>query len=159
MFHQKWYLRSFTLIEVLVVIGIIATLSAVALVAVNPARQFKLARDTQRSANLTSLLNALHQNLSEHRGLLVCDGANVTIPSQPTFVASASSTPSGSAMDLADCLMPDYLPVLPFDPSHYGAYYHAIHDYNTGYQIFTDNTGRLTASATGELSATIFETR
>ena len=159
MSHHFRPLQGFTLIEVLVVIGIIATLSAVALVAVNPSRQFKLARDTQRRANLSSILNALHQNISEHQGLLMCAGVVVSLPSQPIFIASASSTPPGSAMDLADCLMPDYLPLLPFDPSHYAAYYRDLHDYNTGYQIFTGNNGRLTASATGELSASIIDTR
>ena len=39
----------FTLIEILVVIGIIAILATIVLIAINPARQFAQARNTQRT--------------------------------------------------------------------------------------------------------------
>ena len=57
--HNKNYSRyskGFTLLEVLMVISILAILAAVVLVAINPARQFKIARDSQRNANTNALL-------------------------------------------------------------------------------------------------------
>ena len=142
--HKK---KGFTLIEVLVVIGIIAILAAVVLVAVNPARQFKLARDSQRTANVEALLNAIHQNMSEHRGTFTCAGAVHALPTVPSIVEASTSTPPASA-DIASCLVPNYLASLPFDPSAPGAHYNNTADYDTEYQIFQNADGRVTASAT-----------
>jgi len=148
----------FTLIEVLVVIGIIAILATIVLVAVNPARQFKLARDSQRTSNVNTLLNAIHQNIAEHKGVLVCGGVVKEIPTTPRIVKSASIAPDNEG-DIANCLVPDYVSSLPFDPSIIGSRFIDSTDYNTGYEIFRDSNNRITASSTGELTATISVTR
>jgi type IV pilus assembly protein PilA len=150
--------KGFTLIEVLVVIGIIAVLAAVVLVAVNPTRQFKLARDSQRTSNVNTLLNAIHQNISEHKGSFVCGGAARALPSSPTIVKYGGGFPA-YAGDIASCLVPDYVSSLPFDPSKSGAGYVSYTDYDTGYEIAQDPNGRITASSTGELTPTISVTR
>lgn len=147
----------FTLIEILVVIGIIAILAAVVLVAVNPSRQFKLARDSQRTSNVNALLNAIHQNISEHKGTFICEGSTRDIPTVSTLIQS-SNTP-GDPGDIAACIVPDYLSALPFDPSIAGAHFSSTTDYATGYEFFRDGNGRITASSTGELTPTISVTR
>jgi prepilin-type N-terminal cleavage/methylation domain-containing protein len=150
--------HGFTLIEVLVVIGIIAVLAAVVLVAVNPARQFKLARDSQRIANVNAILNAIHENISEHKGIFTCGGTVRQIPTSATVVKYGSGYPS-YAGDIAACLVPDYLASLPYDPSLPGAHYVNVTDYDTGYEIIQDTNGRVTASSTGELTPSISVTR
>ncbi len=148
--------KGFTLIEVLVVIGLIAVLSAIVLVAVNPSRQFKLARDSQRVSNMNSIVNAIHQNMAEHRGIFMCNGLAKSIPDAATLI---TSSPTGGPGDIAPCLVPDYISSLPFDPSISGANFANNTNYNTGYEFFRDINGRITASSTGELTATISSTR
>jgi prepilin-type N-terminal cleavage/methylation domain-containing protein len=148
--------RGFTLIEILVVIGIIAVLAAVVLVAINPSRQFKLARDSQRVSNVNALLNSISQNIAEHRGVFVCGTSPLALPIIPTIVRSATST---GGIDLASCVVPTYLSVLPYDPNAIGAYYTSVTDYNTQYVIYQDAQGRVTASSTGEITPSISLTR
>lgn len=143
-------IKAFTLIEVLVVIGIIAVLAAVVLVAVNPTRQFKLARDSQRISNMNAILNSVQQNMSEHRGVFTCNGVVKSIPSSFTQIKSG-----GGEGDIAPCIVPDYLSVLPFDPVLPAKNFESVTNYDTGYEITRDVNGRITASSTGELVPTI----
>jgi prepilin-type N-terminal cleavage/methylation domain-containing protein len=136
----------FTLLEVLMVIGILAILAGVVLVAVNPARQFKIARDSQRNANVTAILNAVGQNLTDHAGNFVCEGQVATIPSIKTKMAS------DTGFDIAPCVVPDYISLLPFDPSKEGAFYTNETNYDAGYFIVQDSNGRITISADGEIA-------
>jgi prepilin-type N-terminal cleavage/methylation domain-containing protein len=151
------YRRGFTLIEVLIVMGIIAILAAVVIIAINPGRQFAQARNSQRTSNVNAILNAVGQNIADNKGLFNC--ASSSIPTSPTIMKSASG------YDIAACIVPTYMAAMPFDPSATGAHYTDNTDYNSGYQISQDAaTKRITISApealnASELSQTISVTR
>ena len=138
----------FTLLEVLMVIGILAILAAVVLVAINPARQFKIARDSQRNANISTILNAIGQNLTDHGGVFTCEGVIKIIPTSKALIAN-------SGFDIASCLVPDYISVLPFDPSKEDSQYTNESNYNSGYYIQSDEEGRITISANGEVTNSV----
>jgi prepilin-type N-terminal cleavage/methylation domain-containing protein len=146
---KKNYKGGFTLIEILVVIGIIAVLSAIVLVAINPSRQFKLARDSQRMSNVTAILSAVGQNISEHKGVFDC----------PTPLPNSSTVISNSSLDIASCLVPTYISSLPFDPNQPGSRYSNLSDYDTKYRIEQDLEGRVKVSALGEITTDISVTR
>ena len=138
-------------------IGIIAILATIVLVAVNPARQFKLARDSQRTSNVNTLLNAVHQNMAEHKGVFVCSGVTKALPNSPTRLKGNGN--HSEIGDIAYCLVPDYVSALPFDPSISGSHFASVDDYDLGYEIVQDSNGRVTASSTGELVPSISATR
>jgi type II secretion system protein G len=58
--------KGFTLIEMIVVIGILGVLSALLFTIVNPIGQFRKANDTRRKSDLAQLQRALEQYYQDH---------------------------------------------------------------------------------------------
>jgi hypothetical protein len=76
-------------------------------------------------------------------------------------IPTTSTTISNAGYNVASCLIPTYISVLPYDPSAAGAHYTSDTDYNTGYVIMKDAvTGRITVVApSAELGESISVTR
>src|SRR5438552_2229643 len=97
--------KGFTLIELLVVIGILAVLLAITLIAINPARQFSQSNNTQRSSNVTAILNAIGQYAADNKG---------SLPAGITTTAQNIKKTGGA--DICAALVTQYLAQLPADP-------------------------------------------
>lgn len=150
--------KGFTLVEVLIVLTIITMLAAVVIIAINPARQFAQARNTQRWAAVNSILNAVHHNMVDNDGNFDFSGCGATLI--PTTTAQTIAATGTDTVDLCGCLVPTYIAELPYDPST--GSYTSCSDYDTGYEILQSGTttGRITVSAPdAELGETISVTR
>jgi len=155
--------NGFTLIEILVVIGMIAVLATIVIIAINPARQFAQGRNTQRTSNVNAILNAIGQNIADNKGIFTCGTATVpiAIPSSSVAVPSSFITvdiPSAAKeigavsgnIDLAYCLVPKYVSIMTTDPTN------GTLD-NTKYYVVQDDSptggGRITVFAVNVESA------
>ena len=103
--------RGFTLIEILIVIGIIAILAAAVIVAINPGRLFDQANDTTRRTDLTELLSAISRNRVDNRGVI-----NSAITTSRTEICKTGGTCTGLA-DLSYLTTnANYIDEMPIDP-------------------------------------------
>lgn len=139
--------KGFSLLEILLVMAIIGILATVLVVAVNPARQLAKARDTERRANLFSILSVVRQYATEHSGELPdTDGDPLTnnFPTSLTCIGTAAGCfDLAGAGETGETIVPVYIPEIPKDPKD-GT------DANTGYLIYVDEYEHLHASASGE---------
>ena len=136
--------RGFTLIELLVVIAILSVLLVIVLIAINPARQTQAARNTQRRADVLTILNSVNQ-------YFIATGTFPTGTPTATNSAVTISSSGGTGAAFCNALVPDYVAALPFDPfdsnSSHTYKFAACGDYNTGYEIMKNAGDRITISS------------
>ena len=131
--------KGFTLIELLVVIGILAVLLAITLIAINPARQFQQANNTQRSSDVNAILNAVGQYMVDNNGDLSALGIPSATP------ATINSSGGANTVDICTALVPTYIAELPVDPQT-GSWVDCT-NYDTQYEIVEAANNRITVSA------------
>lgn len=115
--------KGFTLIEILIVIGIIAILAGIVIIAINPAKQFAQARNSERVASVNTILNAIGQRIADNKGIFAGEftigSTTYTCGVLPTVKQEITNSMADNTTDqTADlgCLIPTYIPVLPNEP-------------------------------------------
>lgn len=145
------------MIEILVVIGMIAILATIVIIAINPARQFAQGRNTQRLSNINTILNAIGQNIVDNKGSFVCSDGSATnkIDADLENISSTSSK-----ANIMPCLVPTYISSVLVDPDPAKGKNNGTSSYDTDYFISKDLNGRYTIVAKGaELEQAISVTR
>lgn len=150
-------MKGFTLVELLLVIGIIATLAVVTFVALDPAKRFQDARNARRVSDAETILSAVHQYIIDNRGTfpagLVADTEQVlgTSSSGCTNYSGGCDARVEACLDLTGGLV-RYLKAMPFDPQDGTAEI-------THYSILRDSNGIVTVRACNAEETTISASR
>lgn len=151
-FNKKKNEKGFTLLEVLLVVAIISILAGIVIIAINPGKQLGDSRNTQRQADVATILNAVYQYSVDNSG---------TVPAGITVTATEGCvTGSASCTGLVDLALlttaEKYLTAIPKDPqcpTNCAAT-------GVGYRLLKSANGRITVSAPGaEQGKTISVTR
>src|SRR3989344_3140036 len=129
--------RGFTLIEILVVMGVLSVIFSIILFLINPQGQFSRANNAQRRSDIVAILNSIGAYTADNKGVL---------PSGIT-TAVATITDSVNGADICALLVPKFIPALPTDPSLKTSDITTCTNYNTGYTIVKDANNRVTLAA------------
>lgn len=108
--------KGFTLLEVLLVVAVIAILAGIVIIAINPNKNLGDSRNSQRSADVTTILNAVYQYSLDNNGNLPPIGTGVALSVTPTEICRTGGTCT-TLIDLAALTLNGrYLVSLPIDP-------------------------------------------
>ena len=146
--------KGFTLLEILLVVAIIAILAGIVIVAINPGKQLADTKNSQRRADVSTILNAAYQYSIDNSGSLPS-----TIPTDATCdtatneICVTGGTCTG-LVDLSDLTTNEkYLTAMPTDPT-------GASTNGTGYFIAQSANGRVTVCApSAENGVTITATK
>jgi prepilin-type N-terminal cleavage/methylation domain-containing protein len=154
--------KGFTLIELVVVVGLLSILLAITLIAINPGRQFEQARNTQRSSDVKAILDAISQFSIDENGLLPGDGL---YPGGGDMIINTPREISSSEANICAQIRPLYIAALPIDPGLASSTQKSVTDcaqaggYNTGYTVRRQGSRVVVAAPLAENSVIINVTR
>jgi len=102
----------FTLLEVLLVIGIMAILAGIVIVAINPGKQLAATRNAERQSDLKQVRGAIEQYYLDHREY------PVVLTEDLIEICNTNLSPAPDCSGLVDLslLIPDYIVAIPVDP-------------------------------------------
>jgi len=149
MSHKK----GFTLLEILLVVGIISVLAGIVIIAINPARQLATVRDTERKSDIKQLYNAISQFYIDYGFYPASSTLTTTLAEvcDTGTLSSPSNLPCTGLIDLSE-LVPTYIVAIPKDPTGAIAWLPFIKTANaavggSGYMIAQNTNGALYVSA------------
>jgi type IV pilus assembly protein PilA len=133
----------------LLVVAVIAILSGIVIVAVNPAKQFGDTRNAQRRVDVNTILNAVYQYAVDHNGVLPA-----SITTSTTEICKTDAASCTGLVDFSDLTADEkYLVAIPTDPG-------GTSSNGAGYRIVKSANGRVTVTAPGaEQGLTVSVTR
>ncbi len=134
----------FTLLEILLVVGIISILAGIVILAINPTKQLGDTRNAQRRSDVLTILNAVYQYALDNNGDLPSGITTGTCALDSTHEISNDDT--GTFVDLYTDLVgasSTYLVAIPHDPQATST---ASGD-GSGYAIAKTASGRVTVCA------------
>lgn len=151
---EKTKKSAFTLVELLIVIGVLAILASIVFVALNPLGRFQNARNARRWSDVTAILSAIKLHQVDNGGTYLTDIGNLSADSYYQIGAGSScadtcSNPTvilqSDCIDLSDLVDEGYLPSLPIDPNDSGA-----SEDETRYYMVRLSTGAITVGSCSE---------
>ena len=117
MLHRKNQ-KAFTLLEILLVVGIIAILAGIVIIAINPANSLARTRDLQRKIGIAEINKALTQYYID-KGQYPPSLGSTTVKGICVTGTATSGVDCTNQVDLSP-LVPNYLAAIPTDPTGVG---------------------------------------
>ena len=136
--------KGFTLMEILLVIGLLAVLAVVVFVALDPAKRFQDTRNARRTTDIQNILSAVHTYVNDTKGTFPAAITSTEKQIGTAATGCAIATGGCAVAGATDCVdlstaLGSYLKSIPIDPNGTAAL--------TGYSIVKDTNNMVTVRA------------